>query len=192
MNPIHATKRSLACGAACIVVLSLLLTLGCGADTPAQASGSDENTNILRLHVIANSDTATDQAVKLKVRDAVLACVEPGGSAEETENFLLRHGKELQAAVETTLRDNGFSYGAQLMLGRYEFPDRSYAGTVYPAGEYKALRVVLGAGGGHNWWCVLFPPLCIVSDAETVETRPDGIRFESTILKWFQDWRKAS
>lgn len=192
MNPIHATKRSLAYGAACIVVLSLLLTLGCGADTPAQASGSDENTNILRLHVIANSDTAADQAVKLKVRDAVLACVEPGGSAEETENFLLRHGKELQAAVETTLRDNGFSYGSQLMLGRYEFPDRSYAGTVYPAGEYKALRVVLGAGGGHNWWCVLFPPLCIVSDAETVETRPDGIRFESTILKWFQDWRKAS
>ena len=192
MNPIHATKRSLAYGAACIVVLSLLLTLGCGADTPAQASGSDENTNILRLHVIANSDTAADQAVKLKVRDAVLACVEPGSSAEETENFLLRHGKELQAAVETTLRDNGFSYGAQLMLGRYKVPDRSYAGTVYPAGEYKALRVVLGAGGGHNWWCVLFPPLCIVSDAETVETRPDGIRFESTILKWFQDWRKAS
>ena len=106
MNPIHATKRSLAYGAACIVVLSLLLTLGCGADTPAQASGSDENTNILRLHVIANSDTAADQAVKLKVRDAVLACVAPGGSAEETENFLLRHGKELQAAVQEAQEAN--------------------------------------------------------------------------------------
>ena len=192
MNPIHATKRSLAYGAACIVVLSLLLTLGCGADTPAQASGSDENTNILRLHVIANSDTAADQAVKLKVRDAVLACVEPGGSAEETENFLLRHGKELQAAVETTLRDNGFDYGAQLLLGSYDFPDRTYGNTLYKAGEYEALRIVLGDGAGQNWWCVLFPPLCIVTTEDEAPVETDEIVFESTILNWIRDWRNAS
>jgi len=146
-------SRPAACALAVLFALALCLPV---------RSGSAENENILRLHIIANSDSAADQQVKLKVRDAVLACVKAGGSAEETVSYVKEHGAELLAAAENVLRENGFSYGAQLMLGRFDFPDRWYGSTLYPAGSYNALRVVLGDGAGQNWWCVLFPPLCIV------------------------------
>lgn len=151
-------------------------------------SGEAENENILRLHIIANSDSAADQEVKLAVRDAVLGCVEAGASAEETRRYILSHGAELLETAENTLRENGFSYGAQLMLGNYDFPDRQYGDTLYPAGSYSALRIILGEGAGHNWWCVLFPPLCIVTAEQQPLPEEGDIEFESTILKWFRSW----
>lgn len=149
-------------------------------------SGEAEHENILRLHVIANSDSAADQRVKLRVRDAVLACVEASESAEQTRRYILSHGAELLEAAENTLREHGFDYGAQLMLGSYEFPDRSYDGKLYPAGSYSALRVVLGSGAGRNWWCVLFPPLCIVTAEQEPLPEMEDIEFESTILRWLR------
>lgn len=143
---------------------------------------------ILRLHVIANSDSEADQAVKLLVRDAILACMEPGDSAEEAEAFVRDHGAELLQAAEDVLRERGFSYSAQLMLGDYEFPDRTYGDTLYPAGTYRALRVVLGEGAGQNWWCVLFPPLCIVTgDAQELPALEE-ISFHSSLLDWLRKW----
>lgn len=123
------------------------------------------NENILRLHVIANSDGAADQAAKLAVRDAILgyeadmlAC----SDSADAKTMLMDDGEALLNLIETTLQNRGMDYGAQLMIGVYDFPDRTYGDAFYPAGEYEAFRVVLGEGKGHNWWCVMFPPLCIL------------------------------
>ena len=133
-------------------------------------------------------ELAADQAVKLQVRDAILACMEPGDSAKEAEAFVRDHGAELLQAAEDVLRERGFSYSAQLMLGDYAFPDRIYGDTLYPAGTYRALRVVLGEGAGQNWWCVLFPPLCIVTgDAQELPALEE-ISFHSSLLDWLREW----
>ena len=144
------TKRLLA--AAVAAALCLLTVKPC-----------DEN--ILRLHVIANSDGAADQAAKLAVRDAILAYEADMASCSnsgQARAALMEDGGELLDIIEDTLRAQGMDYGAQLMIGVYDFPDRTYGDAFYPAGKYEALRVVLGAGEGHNWWCVMFPPLCIL------------------------------
>jgi stage II sporulation protein R len=165
---------------------------------PAKKSAA-ENENILRLHILANSDDPVDQLVKLKVRDALLKKIPPSDSAADAESYLLTHGKEILSTVETVLNENGAGYSAQLMLGRFSFPDRTYGDKVYPAGEYNALRILLGRAEGQNWWCVLFPPLCIVTeDAEGSKgdddaapeeaTEGEGIQFESSILTWVRSW----
>ena len=140
--------------------------------------------NILRLHVLANSDAPGDQAVKLQVRDALLPLFSDAQSYAEARAFLLENGGDMQRICEDTLRENGFSYGVQLELGVSDFPERDYGAAHYPAGEYNALRVLLGDGAGQNWWCVLFPPLCIISDEELPE---DGeFAFESDIWNWLK------
>lgn len=134
-----------------------------------------EGRDCLRLHVIANSDDKDDQAVKLKVRDAILEEASALISAETSsvaEEELMLHGAELQSAAERVLRENGMDYGVSLFIGEFDFPDRCYAGELYPAGRYRALRVVLGEGAGENWWCVIFPPLCLITDEP--EFTPEG------------------
>ena len=121
---------------------------------------------MFRLHVIANSDSEEDQAVKLRVRDAVLAYerarMADVSTAEEARQRLMEDGAGLLATVEQTLRAAGMEYGAYLETGIFPFPERVYGDAVYPAGDYSSLRIVLGAGKGQNWWCVMFPPLCIL------------------------------
>ncbi len=122
--------------------------------------------SVFRLHVIANSDSEEDQAVKLRVRDAVLAYerarMADVSTAEEARQRLMEDGAGLLATVEQTLRAAGMEYGAYLETGIFSFPERVYGDAIYPAGDYSALRIVLGAGKGQNWWCVMFPPLCIL------------------------------
>ncbi len=138
---------------------------------------------VLRLHVIANSDSDEDQRIKLAVRDALLKRFAPAGTLTKAEEILLSDGAALQEAVDEVLWENGCGYGGELRLGVAQFPDRTYKDAEYPAGEYEALRVVLGSGEGQNWWCVLFPPLCLIK--EGVEDIPgtDEIVFESWFLK---------
>ena len=156
------------------------------------AHGARAEADILRLHIIANSDSAADQRVKLLVRDAVLQILPACDSAAEAETYLLAHGQEVLALAERTLRENGFAYGAQLLLGKCDFPDRTYGSVTYPAGEYEALRIVLGSGGGQNWWCLLFPPLCIVTTEQEPLPEVDELEFESSILEWIRSWGEES
>ncbi len=142
------------------------------------------NENILRLHVIAASDSEADQNAKLAVRDAILPLFSEAESYEDARAFLLSHGSEIQKTAEKALADRGLSYGVQLSLGTESFPDRIYGEILFPAGEYDALCVRLGPAEGHNWWCVLFPPLCIVSDTgEPVDL--DTVEPESWIVSFF-------
>lgn len=143
------------------------------------------NEGILRLHVIAASDSDADQSAKLAVRDAILPLFERAESYEDARAFLLTHGKELQTIAEATLRDRGLSYGVQLSLGTETFPDRVYGETLFPAGAYDALCVRLGPAKGHNWWCVLFPPLCIIGETgEPVDL--DTLEADSIVWNWLK------
>ena len=147
---------------------------------PAQTTLASSE-GVLRLHVIAASDSEEDQSVKLAVRDAILPLFEHAESCDDARAFLLSHGSEIQSAAEAVLKERGFDYGVQLSLGTETFPDRVYGDLLFPAGSYDALCVRLGPAEGHNWWCVLFPPLCIVSETGE-EVDLDEIETESWIL----------
>lgn len=155
------TLRKLEISLFCGLLIAVLLSI-----TSFGASCGNIRKEVLRMHVIANSDSAEDQAVKLKVRDAVLEAgkdlFDGSLTADEAENVLASDKQALQNAAETVLRENGFSYGARVEIGRDFFNTRTYDGKVtLPAGEYEAVRVILGEGKGQNWWCVMFPPLCL-------------------------------
>lgn len=174
-------KKTLAMLTAALFCAALLLIPSGGGRRAltASASPAEDPYSALRLHVMANSDSETDQAAKLAVRDAVLACVSGrlsrAESAEEAKTALMELGAELEAAARETLAERGLDYGVQLVCGRFDFPDRVYENTLYPAGEYSALRVILGEGRGRNWWCVMFPPLCVIDEAEApAEYNGDG------------------
>lgn len=130
----------------------------------------------LRLHVVANSDSAADQKVKLAVRDVILretaAQFDAVLTEAQAEECVRENLDRIVAAANAELRSQGFSYSASAELGRFAFPTRVYSDRTYPAGEYRALRVILGEGKGKNWWCVLYPPLCTtVVDRENTEVR---------------------
>ena len=121
--------------------------------------------DLIRLHVIAHSNLPQDQELKLKVRDAVLQeakCIlseVPG--RQEAYAVLLDHAQQLEHRAQAAVYANGFDYPVQVKLGNYMFPHRDYGGWSLPEGWYDAVRVEIGAAKGENWWCILFPPLCL-------------------------------
>ncbi len=119
--------------------------------------------NVIRLHVIANSDSESDQKLKLEVRDAVLETVSSlpcAGTKDEAESSIRSHLDEIKSAAERVLRERGSSDSAEVLFDTEKYPVRYYEDFALPAGEYTSLRVVIGSGEGRNWWCVVFPPLC--------------------------------
>lgn len=127
---------------------------------------------MLRLHVLANSDTAEDQALKLKVRDGLLAQVQPWLDEEENiggvKESLRSHVPELTTQAEQIVQAAGYDYPVRVAVEETWFPTREYDGFALPAGHYEALRVFIGEGAGQNWWCVVFPPLCLSASSETI------------------------
>lgn len=119
----------------------------------------------VRLHILANSDNESDQAVKLKVRDKMLEKIS-AYEADSKEEALLRieeEKEELIAVARNTLEENGFYYDVNIEIGVEEYPTRYYDDFSLPAGSYTSVRVIIGEGEGQNWWCVLYPPLCTSS-----------------------------
>ena len=123
--------------------------------------------SVLRLHVIANSDEDADQALKLKVRDAVIEAIRPiadgCASLEEVSLAVADSMEELRLCALNVVRENGCGYDVSVELGREKYPTKTYADVCFPAGEYLSLQIKIGAAVGQNWWCVLFPPLCLES-----------------------------
>lgn len=183
------SKKSLISLALAIIVLAVSTACFDAESRQSSVSAYCNADSIFRLHIIANSNSAEDQAVKLKVRDAVLEYEAENldaVSAAKTREELMTHGAELLEIIEGVLRSNGFDYGAQMLVGTFPFPDREYNGVLYPAGDYDAFRVILGDGAGENWWCVMFPPLCILkSDNGKIDT-DETIEFESVFVKLFK------
>ena len=121
--------------------------------------------NVIRLHVLANSDSESDQALKLAVRDAVLekthTLLQNVDSRAQAEAVLQKHLPELEAAAVNALRQLGAENSVAVAMGQEHYPTRQYEQLAFPAGEYLSLRVMIGEAKGQNWWCVLFPPLCL-------------------------------
>lgn len=138
--------------------------------------------DVVRLHVVANSNGAEDQAVKLLVRDAVLEeaarWYQGAGSMEEASSQLCTHLQSIAGAARQVLREQGVGYSATAQMTEMYFPTRDYGDFRLPAGRYRTLRVTLGEGAGKNWWCVVFPSLCLpaATQGEALLTLPEGER----------------
>ena len=129
---------------------------------------------LIRLHVVADSDSPEDQRRKLQVRDAVLRAIGDGmkqaGDAQAAKAYLLENLPEIQTAARDCLQALGCQDGVSVTLCREDFPRRLYDTFALPAGIYEALRITIGKGEGHNWWCVAFPSLCVPAVSGDVET----------------------
>lgn len=171
------SRRKVELSVLCGFLIAALLSV-----TSFGAACGEVRKDVLRMHVIANSDSEADQAVKLKVRDAVL---EAGGelfdgtmTVEDAQHVLQSDIERLSETAQDVLEENGMNYGVTVEIGQDFFTTRTYDDQVtLPAGVYTAVRVILGEGQGQNWWCVMFPPLCLPA-AESDVTLDDVLTEE--------------
>lgn len=153
---------------------ALLIGLAC-AMLWASALGAEQDAlaeQVVRLHVVANSDSQADQALKLQVRDAVLEAATPALTGLDRQEALKALEVRLPILADEAARvvgEEGYDYPVTVSLQEERFPTKRYEDFALPAGEYTALRVQIGSGGGRNWWCVVFPPLCMGSVEETAQ-----------------------
>ncbi len=133
-------------------------------------SSEDYKDKLIRFHVLANSDSDEDQELKLKVRDEVIAYLQPklknSKDIKESEQIIKNEYENLEKISKQVIKENGYDYDVSISLTYSYFPTKQYSSVVLPHGEYKALKIIIGEGEGKNWWCVMFPPLCFV-DEET-------------------------
>ena len=156
--------------------IALLLGLAAFLASGAAALGSRDAIadKVVRLHVLANSDSEEDQALKLKVRDRVLErateLLEQSENRDQAEECLAEALPELEALAAEEIAANGYDYPVTARLEETSFPTKEYDGFTLPAGKDLALRVVIGEGAGQNWWCVVFPPLCTAASSDVART----------------------
>lgn len=149
-------KISIAIGIVTAVIFSI-----CSFAKTSEEIRSD----VLRLHVIANSDSSVDQNLKLRLRDYILEegedIFDGSVNVENAVKKIEPKLAELENSAETFVKNAGFDYDVKITLSNEYFTTRTYESVTLPAGKYLALRVVIGSGEGHNWWCVMFPPMCV-------------------------------
>ena len=159
-----------------IAIIILLVCLMALSFLPVHGEGEVYDT-VVRLHVLANSDTEEDQALKLQVRDAILEVTAPlvEGCTTQAEaiDALNGHISDLEAAALAVIESEGYDYPVTVLLGEEDYPTRTYESCAFPAGTYVSLRVCIGEAEGQNWWCCLFPPLCL-SAATAKEDNEDA------------------
>ena len=148
-----------------LIALLFLYTITC-ARGYSQAVSSDISDSVFRLHVLANSNSEEDQALKYKVRDNLLNYMNNICSdcktKEEAINIVTEYKEKFRDIAIKTVRDEGYSYDVNIEIGNFEFPTKQYGDISLPAGYYDALRVKIGDAEGQNWWCVMFPSLCFI------------------------------
>ncbi len=161
-----------------VVAILVVFSLWMLSYTYAEDVNAGLSENLVRLHVIANSDSASDQALKLKVRDAIIEYMKDklavSQNIDQTKEIISENLSNIENISKQVIKKNSSNYSVKASLGNYSFPTKTYGDIALPAGEYQALRVVIGQGSGANWWCVLFPPLCFI-DA-THGTIPDSVK----------------
>lgn len=133
---------------------------------------ADVADKIIRLHVVANSDSPEDQQLKLQVRDKVMSRMskrfEELKDIAEVKDIIEESLGEIETIARETIEENGKLYGVKAAFERTDFPTKVYGSLTLPAGTYQALNIVIGEGNGKNWWCVMFPPLCFIDVARGV------------------------
>lgn len=166
-------------GETAAIALAMAMALLFSGAVSALECRKELTEDIVRLHILAASDSEYDQAAKLAVRDALLAAspeiFEPYSTAETARQSLAEQCSHIEEIAEEALRKRGCSYPVICSLETVPFDEREYGSYTIPAGEYTALRVVIGSGEGRNWWCVMYPPLCVpcagvpMTDEEIIE-----------------------
>lgn len=142
-----------------VIILALILTV-------FPINGEEEiYDSTIRLHVVANSDSQADQELKLEIRDDILdemtGYLDDCNTKYEAELILKNASKQIEETAEETVKENGFDYDVSVRISDEYYPTREYEGVTLPAGTYCSVRVNVGEAEGRNWWCVLFPPLCV-------------------------------
>lgn len=160
---VHKAKQKFILG---LILIGLVTFSFYGFTEEVYKNQDTYKNSMIRFHVLANSDSPEDQALKLKVRDRIIAAMNPkfeqSQSLDETRQIIQNNLEEIKAIALAEIKENGSDYDVNITLGEVNFPTKNYGSITLPAGNYEALRVVIGEGEGANWWCVLFPPLCFI------------------------------
>ena len=147
-----------------------------------ELSYEDIADKLIRFHVIANSDSDEDQALKLKVRDKIIekmaVKLENIENLDEARDILVSSVDEVTNIAKEVIVEEGYNYDVNTMLSNENFPDKIYGDYIFPQGNYEAYRVIIGDGMGQNWWCVMFPPLCFVDESKNTV---DSSKLEDSI-----------
>lgn len=162
----------------CVILLALTIFMGILLFYTYIGDRANDHEGIIRLHVIANSNTVGDQSLKLKVRDAVIAYMNDQtdlGTVDKTREHLEDNLKRFEAIANGIIAAEGYNYTAKADIGIRYIPEKSYGDITFPAGNYEALNITLGEGDGENWWCVLFPPLCLLDEGTESAETVDGL-----------------
>ena len=158
------------------VVTTFILVGSALACLPEASQPRNLSGNLIRFHVIANSDSQEDQQLKRDVRDAIIEEVggnfQKNATVQQAREIVNANLEEMEAVAKREISRHGKDYSADAQFGHFDFPAKTYGSFSLPAGNYEAVRIVLGEGKGANWWCVLFPPLCFVDISNSVTTQP--------------------
>jgi stage II sporulation protein R len=167
------------------------------------SSKAQNNKDAFRLHVIANSDDYKDQKIKYAVRDSVLDITKEDLSKAKTKQdakeYIDANLKTIENEAKKVLEEYSTDYSLDIMTGNHLFPDKYYGNLFYPKGKYDALKIVLGDGEGQNWWCVMFPPLCVVGfenednndKEETSKVEDEEIEYKSFLAEKYKEIKKV-
>lgn len=157
------------------IIVSIVMILGiCGwigyKRMESDSAVKTLSSSAIRFHVLANSDSDSDQQLKLKVKENVIDYIYQNtgdfDSVKEAKSFIIRNDKKIKKIAQETIASEGYDYDIRSSFGTDEFPTKYYGDVVFPEGNYTSYTLSIGNGKGHNWWCVLYPPLCFV-DAST-------------------------
>lgn len=173
----------------CVILLALTIFMGFLLFYTYIGDKGNDHEGIIRLHVIANSNSVGDQRLKLKVRDAVIAYMDDHqdlSTVDETRELLKEDLDRLETIADGIIASEGYDYTANADIGVRYIPEKTYGDITFPAGNYEALNITLGKGEGENWWCVLFPPLCFLDEGTTAsdEDPADLTEGQRLQLRW--------
>lgn len=173
-----------------LFALSALIVL-VGIIFLAPANSAKANSDFLRIHIRADSNSQADQDVKYVVKSAVVDYLTPylaeATTKDKAMSIVKSHLSGIEQVCDKTLRANGFDYTCRARLCQEEFPDRSYNGVTLAAGVYDALIIELGSGSGNNWWCVVYPPLCFVGGESNGTNQ---IVYKSKLAEIIRNWQE--
>ena len=153
------------------ILISLLVT---GIVVKAKQSQMQEELakEVFRFHVLANSDSDDDQALKMQVKEAIISYMKEelpdSDSVEKTKKWAIKHIDAIVNLAEEVIREKGYNYPVSAEVTTCDFPDKTYGDIMFPAGKYDALRIEIGKAKGQNWWCVLYPNLCFIDSVHAV------------------------
>lgn len=200
----HINRKVAVRAVACALIFCISLSI-CGFSAKCDVIRE----NVLRLHIIANSDSAEDQSLKFEVRDRLLEVSQIVFGGCDTQADAVKAARENIGVFETearkVIRESGYNYTVAVEVDDVWFETRDYENFSLPAGTYEALRVIIGEGAGHNWWCVMFPSVClpaaakerksfskVLSDGECeIVTKPTKYKAQFKIVEVFEKLRKS-